>query len=126
MLRYITVLLVCQLAGEVMVRLAGLPVPGPVIGMLILFGGLAVRGRTPADLSSVASGILRWLSLLFVPAGVGIIVHLRLLASQLLPIASSVLVGTLVTIGLTGWLMQTLNRRRNALPPQQALTEKQP
>ena len=40
-----TILLVCQLAGEVIARLLQLPLPGPVLGMVILFVGLVVRGH---------------------------------------------------------------------------------
>jgi holin-like protein len=103
-------LLVCQLAGEVIARLASLPVPGPVLGMALLFAGLVVRGRVPPEMEVVGGSLLRYLSLLFVPAGVGVIVHLRLLAANLLPVAGAVTIGTLVTIALTGWLMQKLNR----------------
>lgn len=110
MLGYITLLLVCQLAGEVIARLASLPVPGPVLGMALLFAGLVVRGRVPPEMEVVGGSLLRYLSLLFVPAGVGVIVHLRLLAANLLPVAGAVTIGTLVTIALTGWLMQKLNR----------------
>jgi len=113
-LGYITLLLVCQLAGEVIARLFGLPVPGPVLGMVILFVGLVVRGRTPVGLEQVAGSLLRHLSLLFIPAGVGVIVHLHLIASAMAPIAGALTIGTLVTIGVTGWVMQILNRKHAA------------
>ena len=111
MLAYITLLLACQLIGEIVARLFALPVPGPVIGMMVLFVGLVIRRRVPADLEGVAGGLLRYLSLLFVPAGVGVIVYLPLIADQLAPIAGAVLAATLITIGLTGWLMQRLTRK---------------
>lgn len=110
MLPYITLLLVCQLVGEVIIRLLHLPVPGPVVGMLVLFAGLVIRGRAPDGLENVAGNLLRHLSLLFVPAGAGMIVQLKLLSTQLAPVAGAVTVGTMVTIGVTGWLMQRLRR----------------
>ncbi|MGE5547583.1 MAG: CidA/LrgA family protein [Solirubrobacterales bacterium] len=112
MLFYITVLLVCQLAGEVVARLLGLPVPGPVVGMLILFLGLVVRGRVPEDLDRVARGLLSNLSLLFVPAGVGVMVHLRLIAHEWLPISAALIVSTLATIAVTGLVMKALGKSR--------------
>jgi holin-like protein len=112
-LGYITVLLVCQLLGEILTRLFGLPVPGPVLGMAILFCGLLVRGHVPDELEKTSAGLLRYLSLLFVPAGVGIIVHLHVLADALLPIAGTVVVGTVITMVVTGWVMQRLNASRN-------------
>ncbi len=111
MLAYITLLLACQLAGEIIVRLLTLPVPGPVLGMLFLFTGLMIRGRVPAELDSVASGLLRYLSMLFVPAGVGVIVYLPMIAEQIAPIAGAVFVATLLSLVLTGWLMQRLIRK---------------
>ncbi len=110
MLGQITLLLVCQLAGEVIARLLGLPVPGPVIGMVILFAGLMVAGRVPDDLEKVGRGLLVNLSLLFVPAGVGIMVHFHRLAEEWLPISVAVLASTLVTIAVTALVMTVLAR----------------
>lgn len=112
MLSYITVLLVCQLAGEVIARLTGLPVPGPVVGMLLLFIGLLIRGGIPTELEKVANSLLSHLSLLFIPAGVGVMVHLKLIAHEWLPISASLVVSTAATIAVTGWVMDRLARRR--------------
>jgi holin-like protein len=109
-LPYITLLLVCQLIGEVVVRLLHLPIPGPVVGMVVLFAGLVARGRAPEELEGVAGGLLRYLSLLFVPAGTGVIVHAKMLSTQLAPVAGTVAIGTAVTVGVTGWLMQRLRK----------------
>lgn len=111
MLTYITVLLVCQLVGEVIARLAGWPVPGPVVGMVLLFVALVIRGGIPGDLDRLAGGLLKHLSLLFVPAGVGVTVHLGLIAHEWLPIAASLVIGTLVTIAVTGLVAARLARR---------------
>jgi putative effector of murein hydrolase LrgA (UPF0299 family) len=111
MLASVTILLVCQLAGEVAVRLSGLPVPGPVIGMAILFVGLVFRGRVPTELESTARGLLGNLSLLFVPAGVGIMLHFHLIADEWLPISAAVLGSTVATIAVTGLVMEALSRR---------------
>lgn len=111
MLFHITILLLCQLAGEVITRLLALPVPGPVVGMVLLFAGLVVRGRAPADLERVAAGLLSHLSLLFVPAGVGIMIHLRLIAHEWLPISAAVIVSTLLTIAVTGLVMKLVGDR---------------
>ncbi len=68
----VTLLLVYQLTGEILVRLLGLPIPGPVLGMVMLFVTLMIRGSAPPDsLSEASSALLSHLSLLFVPAGVG-------------------------------------------------------
>ncbi|MGD2081338.1 MAG: CidA/LrgA family protein [Chromatiales bacterium] len=109
MLESLAVLLLCQLAGELMVVVLGWPVPGPVVGMALLFLGLVIRGGVPQPLADTANGLLAQLSLLFVPAGVGVMTHLRLLGDQWLPLTASLLVSTLLTIAVTGWLMQRLS-----------------
>ena len=57
-LGFVTLLLVCQLIGETLARLLALYQPGPVIGMVILFAGLVVRGGVPDGLRTTASGFL--------------------------------------------------------------------
>jgi len=69
----ITLLLIYQLAGEVSVRLLGLPVPGPVVGMVMLFITLMIRGQMVKAVEPASSALLGHLSLLFVPAGVGLL-----------------------------------------------------
>ncbi len=108
MLEAIAVLLICQLAGELIVAAAGLPLPGPVLGMAILFFGLVVYGKIPETLSNVTKGLLDQLSLLFVPAGVGVMTHLSLLGSEWVPVTTSLVVSTLVTLAVTGFMMQKL------------------
>ena len=110
MLGYITLLLACQLAGEAVVRLTGIPVPGPVAGMAILLAGLIWRGGIPTGLDQAGSAVLRYLTLMFVPAGVGVVANLDLLREQWLPILIAVIPGTLITIAVTATLMARLNR----------------
>lgn len=108
MLGAITLLLVCQLAGEVLVRLVGLPVPGPVLGMVFLFLYLLVRHHVPAPVERVSNTLLDHLSLLFVPAGVGVIRYAQRLEDAWLAIAVSLIGGTVVAIGATAWIAQRL------------------
>lgn len=105
-----TVLLACQLAGEVIARFLRLPVPGPVLGMVILFCGLVVRGYVPEDVSGVADGLLGNLSLLFVPAGVGVMLHAQLLANHWLALSVALIVSAVVTIAVTGLVMVWMTR----------------
>lgn len=110
MLAYLTFIFSCQLAGEVIVRLAGLPVPGPVLGMVFLFLFLAIRGGVPEPLAKVADTLLGHLSLLFVPAGVGVMLHARLIERDLVPIAAALIASTALTIAVTALMMTWLNR----------------
>ena len=110
MLGFFIILLICQLLGEVLVIASGLPLPGPVVGMVLLFVGLVLRGGIPNGLDRMADGLLSHLSLLFVPAGVGVMLHAELIGAELLPIAGSVIISTMITIVVTAWIMQLLGR----------------
>jgi holin-like protein len=100
-----TILLACQLVGEVVTRLLRLPVPGPVLGMVILFCVLLVRRQVPDDLSVVTGGLLQNLSLLFVPAGVGVMLHAQLLAENWMALSAALLLSAVITIVVTGVVM---------------------
>jgi putative effector of murein hydrolase LrgA (UPF0299 family) len=91
----------CQLIGEVVVRLANITVPGPVVGIVLLLGYLSWRGQVPADVQRTSSGLLTHLSLLFIPAGTGVIVHIHKLRTEWLPILAALLLGTLLTLVVT-------------------------
>ncbi|MFY0990254.1 CidA/LrgA family protein [Halomonas sp. C05BenzN] len=106
-----SVLLGCQFLGELVARGLTLPVPGPVIGMVILLAGLMIRGKVPDSLRMTGEGLLRYLTLLFVPAGVGLMVHFELIGIDLWPILITLLVSTAVTLAVTGWVMERLQRR---------------
>lgn len=112
MLASITLLLVFQLVGEVLVQWLDLPVPGPVLGMLLLFVGLIVRGEAPPPLRDAANGLLQHLSLLFVPAGVGVMAHAALLASEWLPTLAAILLSTAITLLVTAGVMRLGARGR--------------
>ena len=117
MLNAITLLLLFQLIGETIARLGGLPLPGPVIGMALLFLTLTLRGNLPESLRVTAGGLLQHLSLLFVPAGVGVVLYLSLIADQWAAISVSLLVSTVVTIAVSALVMlgfERLSGRRNA------------
>jgi putative effector of murein hydrolase LrgA (UPF0299 family) len=110
MVEAFALLLLCQLAGEVLSHGFGLPMPGPVIGLLILFAGLVVAQNfgsitspsvNDSTLGRGASGLLQHLSLLFVPAGVGVIDHLGLLSSYGPVLFLALLVSTALSLGVT-------------------------
>ena len=102
MIAALSLLLVCQLAGELLTRLAGLPVPGPVLGMVLLFAILAISGRVPDRLRQTAETLLQHLSLLFVPAGVGVMLHAARIQAEWPAIVAALAVSTLLTIVVSG------------------------
>lgn len=112
MLAALTGLFACQLAGEFAVRALGLPLPGPVLGLVLLLLFLIVRGSVPKPLEETASSLLRHLGLLFVPAGVGVITQLEPIAGAWPGLVVALVVSTALALVGTGWIFVRLNRRR--------------
>jgi holin-like protein len=106
----LSVLLVCQLFGTVLAHAMGWPVPGPVLGMILLLGFLIARKGPGPDLQGTAQGLLRNLGLLFVPAGVGIVTEFGVLRQNALAIAIAIPISTILTLSVTGLLMQIFAR----------------
>jgi holin-like protein len=108
------VLLVCQLAGEVIARFLGLTVPGSVLGMLILFMALIIRRGVPAPLEQASSAILKPLVLYFVPASVGIMTMGPLLAQEGVRIIIVLILSTLLPLLLCGYGLDAWLSRKGA------------
>jgi holin-like protein len=128
MIASLSLILLCQLAGEVFVRGLGLPMPGPVVGLLLLLMLLLARDRFTVlargplqqdGVENASRGLLAHLSLLFVPAGVGVVQKLDLIAEHGIAIfmilAVSVVVTLLVTVA-TFLLASRLVARRRSTP----------
>jgi holin-like protein len=119
MIRALAVLLTCQLAGEILTRLLGLAVPGPVIGLALLAVLAIVHARLvgaetsaieKTDLGATASALLGSLGLLFVPAGVGIVQQLPLIGAYALAIFVALLVSTVLTLIVTVYVFIFVKR----------------
>ncbi len=110
MIAALTQLLVFQLLGEVVARWLALPVPGPVLGMLFLFVALVLRGGPGHELQATSQTLLQHLSLLFVPAGTGIMIHLHRVADEWLPLLLSLVISTAATLVVTALVMKLFMR----------------
>jgi holin-like protein len=105
MVRALTVLLICQLVGTIIQQGSGLPIPGPVIGMVMLLVYLIRSGGPSPELRDTSQGLLKYLGLLFVPAGVGVMTEFSLLRQNALAICLAILVSTVLGLLVTGTLM---------------------
>jgi holin-like protein len=127
MIASLSLILLCQLAGEVIVRGLGLPMPGPVLGLMFLLLLLLARDRLKilargpllgGGVENASRGLLAHLSLLFVPAGVGVVQKLDLVAEHGLAFAGvlavSVVLTLLVTVGTFLVASRLMSRRRSA------------
>src|SRR5215210_7777736 len=119
MLQAFALLLLCQLAGEGVIRSLGLPVPGPVIGLVLMAVGLLVAQRLgligsedveATPLGRMATGLLGHLSLLFVPAGVGIVQHGGTLLRNGVAIVVALAVSTMLSLAVTAFVFRAMAR----------------
>jgi holin-like protein len=110
MIASLSLILMCQLAGEVMVRGLVLPMPGPVIGLVLLLVLLLARDRFAVlrrgplqggGVESASRALIANLSLLFVPAGVGVVQKLDLVAQHGFAIAAVLAISVIVTLLVT-------------------------
>jgi putative effector of murein hydrolase LrgA (UPF0299 family) len=124
MLHAILILLGCQLIGEVLARGLALPVPGPVIGMALLFAALQGRARLRTEavdmgtlpLGAAAAFLLANLSLLFVPAGTGIIRQTAVLTAHGPGLIIALIGSTALTLIVTALVFVAVARRTDSKP----------
>ena len=119
----IAALLVCQLVGEITVRWLGLPLPGPVAGMMFLAAAIALRSRfhgrdavahPEAPVAKVADALLGNLGLLFVPAGVGVVQYLDLIAANGAAIGAVIIGSTVLALVATVATFRVIKRLMHA------------
>jgi len=110
MIASLSLILLCQLAGEAFVRALGLPMPGPVIGLMLLLLLLLMRDRfavlargplQDGGVEGTSHGLLANLSLLFVPAGVGVVQKLDLIVHHGVAFLGVLVVSVLITLLVT-------------------------
>ena len=118
MLKSVFIILLYQLIGELFQKFFGLSIPGPVIGLILLLLTLLLiqkRQRVvpiKEDLFNSAEILLNYLPLLFIPVGVGVVMHLSLLEDNLASVIFVIILGTLSTLALTGYIMEKILRKK--------------
>ena len=112
MIRGLLILLLCQFAGDLIARASGIPVPGSVVGMLVLFAALVIRRHVPEDLDQVSRAVLKPLTLYFLPTSAGIMTMGPLLAQEGPRIGLVVVVSTVTPLLLCGYGLDRWLRSR--------------
>jgi holin-like protein len=115
MLNSIFTIFLFQLIGEFIQKFTDISIPGPVIGLILLLIVLLIRGKffikshiIENNLVDFSERFLAYLPLLFIPVGVGVVMHLSLLEENLISVISIIILGTLLTLALTGFIMEKL------------------
>jgi holin-like protein len=115
MLNSIFTIFLFQLIGEFIQKFTDISIPGPVIGLILLLSVLLIRGKffikshiIENNLVDFSERFLAYLPLLFIPVGVGVVMHLSLLEENLISVISIIILGSLLTLALTGFIMEKL------------------
>ncbi len=112
LLRGISWLVLFQLLGTGLNVLLLPMLPGPIIGMLLLFAFLVWRGEVPAPVGEAGGALLRYLPLLLVPPAVGVMAYAGAIAADFWALAGTLVLSTLLAMLFAGWLMQKLIDRQ--------------
>jgi holin-like protein len=108
LLASLTTIVLFEIAGDLVEKLTGVPVPGPVIGMALLLFALILKGQLPDGVERAASGILSYLPMLFVPAGVGVMTHFALIRADWLAVIAAIVGSSVLAISVTAWTMSAV------------------
>ena len=100
-------LLLFQSAGELISRGLGLPLPGPVVGMLLLLAALRFEAVSQ-PVSGAAQMLLEHLSLLFVPVGVGVMTHLALISQHGVRMVVALVLSTWIGLAVTALVLRAM------------------
>lgn len=117
MIYALTALIAFQFLGELLAHWFSLPLPGPLVGMLLLFAALLALGRVPEALTRTAGTLLQHMMLLFIPAIVGVMVHFDRVAREWQPFLIASVVGAAVTLVVTAQTLRWLLRAKPQAKP---------
>lgn len=112
MLHTFLALLGCQAAGDVIRQISGIPLSGPIIGMVLLLAVLMIWGGASDEFCRSGQAMLGYLSLFFVPPGVGIMQHLPLLRAHWLPVLLALIVSTALAMVSGALVMRSVEQLR--------------
>ena len=115
MLKSLFIIFFYQLLGEVIQKIFEINIPGPVIGLILLLLSfiffskkLTQSKKIIKEISVTSNQIINYLSLLFVPIGVGVVMHINYLGDNLFKIFSIIIIGTLATLVFTALVMEKI------------------
>ena len=121
MLNSIFLIFLFQLIGELVQKVLELNIPGPVIGLILLLTTLLLSKKydhkliqnLKFNLISSAEKLVHYIPLFFLPVGVGVVMHLSFLEGSLVKVLFIIVFGTLITLALTGLLMEKLLKNKD-------------
>lgn len=109
--QFLIILIVCFL-GEVLNKVVHVPLPGSIIGMILLFIFLITGIVKVGMIEDISKFLLDHLAFFFIPSGVGLLAYMGILSKNLLPILIICSVTTILVMLVTGLTIQFIKGRR--------------
>lgn len=112
LLRQFLIILIICFIGEVLSKVVHIPLPGSIIGMILLFICLLLGVIKLEMIEEISKFLLDHLAFFFIPAGVGLLAYIGILKENLIPILVICFITTFLVMIVTGWTVQLIKRRR--------------
>jgi holin-like protein len=113
MLQAFIVVISLLILGDVFVALSGAPIPGAVLGLVLFAASFALLGKPDEGAARLFDAIVPYAPMLFVPAAVGVVANLEIIASAWLSIVAAITLGSAITLVVTGRVLQFMLRARD-------------
>ena len=106
MIRQLAILFGCLALGELLISFTGIPLPSSIVGMLLLTLSLQLRVIRLEWVQTLADFLVANIGFFFVPPGVAIMCHFKLIKAEWLPIVVASVISTVLVLAVTGWVHQ--------------------
>lgn len=124
LLRQFLIILIICFTGEVLSKVVHIPLPGSIIGMILLFICLLIGLIKLQMIEEISKFLLEHLAFFFIPAGVGLLAYIGILKENLIPILVICFITTFLVMIVTGWTVQLIKGRQNNTTPSAAPTRR--
>lgn len=110
----------CLYAGQFIATLLPITIPGSIIGMLLLFLLLSLQILPAQWVKPGCHIFIRYMALLFVPIGVGVMQYFDLLRTQFGPIVVSCTISTIIVLVVVSWSSHLVHGERKVVGQKEA------
>ncbi len=108
MIRAMMYVLAAALAGDLITHGLGLSIPGPAVGMALMGFSFCAAGGVDKDIERLFDAVAPHFPIFFIPAAVGFVASLDILAAEWLAVSIAILFSTVLAIAATGLIFQAL------------------
>ena len=109
--RQFMLILMISFCGELLKYLLPLPIPASVYGLVLMLACLMTGVLKTSQVKDAAFFLIEIMPLMFIPAGVGLIVSWDVLKPVLLPFAVITVITTVAVMAMAGRVTQWVIRR---------------